>query len=336
MLKFLVLGDFHYKKNMYAATLTDLDSILQRAKDEAVDFVIHTGDFCNDYLGSPELLHDYLENAYGLPVFGIYGNHELETKGNTMQLINRCLSNQQVTFGGQNEGYWYYDFKSCRLVGLDSNYSYNETTKQWQHNLPASWGAPADNILKDSFSPDQLDWLDRVLSQAEKQHKKVIVFSHTGLSGKWASSADAEDVRKLFAKYSNTVIMSINGHLHTDHFCLVDGIAYFDVNAVVNGFWMPSDTDHYNDDQTFTRECVDEQGVVTGMETFSLRKLTQGKNTWFFKDPLSAVVEIADDNSIKVKGSATSWLYDVIPSYKADCIGPAIPDRFVGSDIRNV
>ena len=45
MLKFLVIGDFHYKKNMYASTVADLEAVLQRAHRENVDFVIHTGDF---------------------------------------------------------------------------------------------------------------------------------------------------------------------------------------------------------------------------------------------------------------------------------------------------
>lgn len=327
MLKFLVLGDFHYKKNMYASTLAHLAAVLARAKNEQVDFVIHTGDFCNDYQGSQELLDAYLNNIYALPVFGIYGNHELETRGNTMSFVTPKLGNQQVVFADVDAGYWYYDIKGYRLIGLDTNYSYNESTGQWEHNLPGSWGPPAENIQKDSLSPAQLSWLDSVLAQAHTQNKRVIIFSHTGLSGEWASSPDAQIVRDCFSKYPGTVVLSVNGHLHCDHFCVKDSIAYFDVNAAINGFWMLCDGYHYAQEHTFTREKLDDNNHVIGVEDIPLNTLTQSRNTWYFTDPLSAVIEISDDGKISIEGAKTQWMHGVLPPNTYDCIKPEIPSR---------
>ena len=75
MLKFLVFADLHYKKGMYTAPVESLHAILDRAAKENVDFVIHCGDFCNDYKGSPEITDAYLNNRHHLPVYGIYGNY---------------------------------------------------------------------------------------------------------------------------------------------------------------------------------------------------------------------------------------------------------------------
>ncbi len=64
---------FTIKKGMYAATVENIEHILSLAHDEDVDFVVHAGDLCNDYAGSPELMRAYHQNGYGLPTYGIYG-----------------------------------------------------------------------------------------------------------------------------------------------------------------------------------------------------------------------------------------------------------------------
>ena len=328
-MKFLVLGDFHYKKGMYASTVADLDEILQRAYDEDVDFVIHTGDFCNDYVGSPEILKTYLDNKYNIPVFGIYGNHELETRNNNMAFTTAHLCNRAVEFGGADTGYWHYDFGEYRLVGLDTNYSFNEEVREWQHNLPASWGPPQGNKNGDSIAPEQLKWLDGIIAQAYDRKQKVVVFSHTGLSGEWASSPDAKAVREIFEKYKGTVSLCVNGHLHTEHFCVKDGIPYFDVNACINGYWRVCDTHHYTDSHTFTREKFAEDGSIIGTEEVRLNTLTQSKNTWFFASPLSAVVEIKDNGELKITGAKTTWRHGLLPPVTVDCIKPEISDRII-------
>lgn len=322
MLKFLVFADLHYKKGMYASTMAHLEAIMQRAHDENVDFMIHMGDFCNDYAGSPEIVEMYLNNRYGLPVYGIYGNHELETTGNSMENVTPLLCNRDVAFGKGGAGYWYCDIGNYRLIGLDTNYSYNAALTQWQHNAPASWDAPDGNLYSDSLGPEQLKWLEATIADAAEKGLKALVFSHDGLSGEWQSSPDAEAVRRMFARYKGTVIMCLNGHLHSDHFCIKDDIAYFDVNTVLNGYWKVSDTHHYTDEHTFIREIPGTDHT----ENVRLNSLTQSTNTWFFEDPLSAIVGI-DADGIRIKGSTTRWKYGIAPSDQADGVRPAITDH---------
>ena len=130
MLKFLVFTDSHYRKGMYRTGVEDLQKILRRAHEENVDFVVHAGDMCNDYQNSPEFINAYLNNSYDLPVYGVFGNHELES-GNTMEFVAPRLCNRKVHFGEPiyNEttaGHWYTDIKGYRLIGLDTNFVYRQ------------------------------------------------------------------------------------------------------------------------------------------------------------------------------------------------------------------
>ena len=327
MLKFLVSADLHYKKNMYASTVAHLNKILDRANREGVQFVVHLGDLCNDYIGSRELVQSFLLNKYDLQVFCVIGNHELESKDNNISVVKELLSNKHLNYGSDDGGYWYYDISDYRLIGFDTNYSYNSGIESWEHNKTASWGAPKGNLYENSLSPKQLYWLDGILSDAKSQGKKVIVFSHEAVSGEWSSSPDSDAVRNLFKKYDSTVLMCLNGHLHTDHFCVKDNIFYLDVNAALNGYWAVSDGQHYADEHTFTREVFDGEGNTVGTEEAQLNKLSQAKNTWFFEEPLSAKVEIGDDGTIKVIGDITEWKYGVLPPIMPDGVIPQIKNR---------
>ena len=62
MISFLVFADLHYKKGMYAVSVQDLKQIMARAAENHVDFVLHAGDFSNDYSGSPEIVKEYLKD----------------------------------------------------------------------------------------------------------------------------------------------------------------------------------------------------------------------------------------------------------------------------------
>ena len=54
-IKFALFSDLHYCENLYLTSLADMDRILERANENKVDFVIHAGDFCNNYSESPEI-----------------------------------------------------------------------------------------------------------------------------------------------------------------------------------------------------------------------------------------------------------------------------------------
>lgn len=301
---------------MYAVSVQDLKQIMKRAQENNVDFVIHAGDFCNDYKGSPEIVKEYLKNKYDLSVYGVYGNHELESADNSMETVTPLLTNDPNVVW--ENGYYYFERQGYRFICADTNYSYNENAGCWEHNRTASWGAPAGNLYPDSLGTEQIKWLESVLTDAAQKRIPCILVSHAGFVEGRKCSPDTQAVRRIIGKVNGitpgTVKMCINGHYHTNHLETMEDVLFFDVNAVINGSWVPKKEQHYTDEQTFQLEHYDCEGNYQGVETVPLPKLWQSVNTHYFRQPLSAVVTIHDDGRIDVKGSKTGWLYDVEPA----------------------
>lgn len=334
-IKLCIFADMHYKKGMYISSVEDMHRIIDRAHDNDADLVIHVGDMCNDYRRSPELIEAYLKNKYDMPVYGIYGNHELESRENSMELVTPKLCNRDVIWatddgkiGDGSIAYYHFDINGFRIVALDTNYSMNTQTSEWEHNRTASWGAPAGNKKNDSLGDRQLVWLEGILNDAAEKGLRCLIFSHVGFSGKWYSSPDTERVREIIRavneKRSGTVLMSVSGHLHTNHHAMIDGVVHFDVNTTRNGLWLPETKEHYTD-QTYTFADYDENGKETARYERPISEAWMSKQTWFFDRPLSAVVTVDKNGSINIEGESASWYCGVEPDEKYG-IAPKISD----------
>jgi len=340
-LTFTLFSDFHYKENMYTVSIADLRSILKRADDTNSAFVMSGGDFCNDFAGSPELTNTYLnyikEDGSLLTAYNIYGNHELETTGNSMENVTPTLTNDKSVIWGtadgsfdSNIGYYYFENSGFRIVCVDTNYSLN-SSGEWVHNAPASYGAPSGNTKANSLGDVQLEWLEKVLTDAANKGISCIVMSHDGFSGKFAtSSSDAATVREIYSKVNaikaGTVIMSINGHHHTNHQGYNDGVFYFDMNTTRNGYWYnnSSNTKHYSADDTYLYEQYDDDGNLIDTYEKPINDLYQSKNTYFFAEPVSAVVTVDEFGTITIDGTETNWMYDVNPDTSASGVEPRV------------
>lgn len=327
MLKFTVIGDFHYRKKMYATSVDDMERIVENSHEENVDFILHMGDLCTDYTNSPELLSVLFKNKYNIPVYGIMGNHELEND-HTPDMIIPHLSNRQVNFGSPiyNEtkaAHWYTDLGDFRLIGLDTNFVYLPDKKQWERKM--KFIRPADSILDLSLAPLQIEWLEKTIKDAAELGKKVLVASHAPfIKDPWIyESPDYAEVQKIFAKYPHTVLMALNGHIHSDNFEVRDNVAYFDVNTTRLGCWWHQDEHHYLPEHTFKFSNYDNNG--NKIETFDMpyRDLSQGINSWFFEEPLWAIATVTTDGHITIKGRKTKWACDVVP----DSDNPGLYER---------
>ena len=333
-LTFTLFSDFHYKAGMYPATISDLNTIMQRAEDSGSAFVLSAGDFTNDAMGSPELFEAFLNYTTGegtvLPAYNIYGNHELEA-GNTMAFMTPLLTNDANVVWGtadgsydENIGYYCFEKEGFRIICLDSQYSYNPTSGVWEHNYSGSSGWPSGNTLGGSLGPSQLAWLEAVLMDAAEKDIPCIVVAHDGFSGLgWATtSPDSETIRGLYRKAndanSGTVLMSINGHIHTNHQGWNDGVFYFDTNTVRNNWWQETAVDHYTDEHTFMYEEYDEEGNLIATYEKPLNSLTMGAKTWFSADPLSCVITLSADGMVQVDGAQSDWVYGIAPDTSTD------------------
>ena len=317
-LTFTLFSDFHYKAKMYPTTIADLKSILDRADATNSAFVMSAGDFCNDALGSPELFNAY-HNYYTqegelLKAYNIYGNHELESKNNSMEVVTALLTNDSSVVWGTADGtydssvgYYYFESNGFRIVCTDNNYSWNPTGEYWEHNRTKSYGAPSGNTNTYSLGPEQLAWLESVLTDAANKDVPCIIVEHS-------TSTDVSAIyRKVNDINPGTVLMCISGHTHTDVQELDDGVFHLVCNTTRNGEWIDGGIEHYTSEHTFMYEDYDSEGNLLSTYEMSLGSLSQGDNTWFFTDPLSAVITINEYGVIVVDGYESSWAYDIVP-----------------------
>ncbi|MBO5480179.1 MAG: hypothetical protein J6A63_03200 [Clostridia bacterium] len=375
--KFSVFADFHYKENMGVSTIADIHQMMKKAVDNKADFIIQMGDFNNDAVGGPELYKAYLENAYDMPAYGIYGNHELEGNDAFMEFVTPRLTNRsdEVTWGTEDGkmraevGYYYFDVNGMRMICLDTDYYFNTQKQAWEHVLPE--GATRTDIYRNpdgtamyfdkttgeevpagtanattksaasrihSVGDVQRAWLTKVLDDAIEKKLPCLVFMHAPASGisTWSNQGgDRAEVRAIFkaanAKRAGTVMMVLNGHAHTNHLEMAEDILWMDVNTVHNGYWMSADsiTSKYGDyashwhydskTMKFNVENYDKDGNFLGYtavdmdQQYSSKGLKQGKQTWYFDQPLSAIVSVSASGRIKVQGMETNWLYNVAP-----------------------
>ncbi|MBR2406192.1 MAG: metallophosphoesterase [Clostridia bacterium] len=335
--KFCVFADFHYMKQVYPVTQEHLDAILRRAVDNKVDFVVQLGDFCNDILVAPEITRYYTENPYDLPAYGVYGGHDLEyvefsgkdlPRDNTMGPVTKLLNSdddvvwgtEDGTIGDGSIGYYYFDCGGFRFVSVDSQYSQNPETGEWMKNI--TYHCEKGQQRSDRLGDKQLAWLENVLTDAAHKDIPCIIFAH---SPAWHGYGGTEpEVKELFDKVNGirkgTVMACFNGHLHTNRPTkMVDNVLYIDINATINAWWMGAKAKpHYTAEHTYEYTEYDANGNAVSKRQRPYIELWQGQNTWFVKEPLSAIVTVDTDGTVTVDGMETDWVYGIAPETPED------------------
>lgn len=327
-MKFLVFADFHYARNRFS-TVEQLRKIIEKAKNNNADFIIHGGDFCNDYAHSPEIVNELMNS--GLMFYGCYGNHDTEGKDDFMSFVSPFMTNDNNAVWGTNDGkigegnigYFYADKGNLRIITVDTNHYYDCDTGELVRTATGLNMAPIKHKVRNCLGEKQLLWLERVIDDAAEKDLHCVVVSHAGFSGLkgWefaGTSCDAQKAREIFNKANlkkkNTVIMSVNGHYHTDHLDVLDNMVYFDVNTLACGYWQVDKEPHYNDNHTFDTYEYDNEGNEICKITRKFTDTFFADQTWYFSEPLSAIVEIDDEMNVKVSGMECDWLFGIAPS----------------------
>ena len=328
-MKFLVFSDFHYKKMMYPATVSHLKEIFDHARECGAEFTVQAGDFCNNYLGSPELVRAYLDNVDGFAVFGCYGNHDLESCDNSMAVVTPLLSNRQSELvygtpdgkiGDGSIGYYYTDIRGYRFIFTDTNYSLTPDG-DYEHNRTASWGRPKENTLPDSLGEVQLSWLERVISDATDKGLSCITVSHASFNCANRPSPDAERVGKIFkdanARRAGSVILAISGHAHVCDIAEAEGVTYFACPAVINGIWRSkkfypyAESDESNPEYTFDFEDYDSDGNLLEVRKMAYSKLSMGAQSLFYDKPAYAAITLEDGKAPVIEVSEMNFAYGI-------------------------
>ncbi len=279
-MKFLVFSDIHYNPGVSpSGDEAALEALIERAKQNECDFILSGGDFCfgpaNDdvkrYLG--------IFNDCGIPSYHSLGNHDTD---------NSPLK-EVIKYYKMPNNYYYFDDKGYRMIICDANYFLHEG--KYYHFDLGNYYPHMPSSVRGIMPPEQLEWLKEAIDSSEYP---CIIFNHEGINREKDGIHNMDSVREVIdsanKKKKHSVLMVINGHHHTDSICILENVAYFNLNSA--SFQVA------NEHNFFPEELVKKYSVVNRLV--------------FFESPLSAVITL-DKSNIKIEGTDGRYFMDITP-----------------------
>ena len=282
--KFCVFADIHYKPGVWGfpnSTKEWLGRILERAKSEKCDFVIHCGDMCHN----PPAVKDYIDyyNGFELPTYHVLGNHE--TDGCSYEDVLKTFKLEK--------GHYFFDRNGFRFIVLDTNYFYRKKTDSYVH---FGKGVKEDGDQWGRMPKEQCEWLEKTIDSSPYP---CVTFSHLSFERAGGKKVIRDIFERANAKTPGKVRMAINGHYHCDFLRILNDILFFDVNSA-SYQWIGGKRAH----KFYPVEYFQKIGMGD-----KARKVP-----WIaYNDPLCAIVTMTTDGVVEIKGMKSSFACDVTP-----------------------
>ena len=248
MIRFLVFGDLHLED------CTDgedrLETILNHAKEEQVDFIVSLGDLCfptEKYAHVVEKI-----NHCGIPVHHTIGNHD----------VQEWEIGHSLRFLGKEKPYEAFEFGEYRFIILDTCYWQSEAG---EFHFPNRQRIPSRYPL---VPREQLEWLEEQLADG----KETVIFSHMSLVNPFARRgiANKEEVQQVLA--GKNVRLCMNGHDHGSDLKWVGNVPYYTVSSASQFCWWDAKGERvenlfYKDPLHVIVELEKDEIRIQGMES---------------------------------------------------------------------
>lgn len=289
--KFCVFADIHYVPGTFPNSTKEwLGRVIDHAKAEKCDFIIH----CGDLTSCPVRYADYVNfyNDCGLPAYHVIGNHDDD--GNDHQETLKAYRMEC--------GHYFFDRNGFRFVITDPNYiKYGDgKIAHYSKGNYFKKNSAAGDVIG-VMPPDQLVWLKETI---ENSPYPCIVFSHQSFERPTGNAChNYREVLDIFdaanRKSPGKVRMAINGHHHRDCIRTLNNVVYFDLNSA-NFDWIGTNRAHTK----YTKEYLEKNGL----------KHKDGKVPFVaWDDPIHAIVTMDADGSIKIDGMESKFACGVTP-----------------------
>ncbi len=202
----------------HALSYNKIYDAMTHFKKENVDFVICLGDLtddCVDIKDNPKALKRLIEmiDSFGIKFYSLMGNHDYQSF--TREEFNSLTNGAYPPFKIENE-------KSV-LIFLDCNYKNDGTIYE----------AGKVDWTNTCLPQDQLDALKIALNSAKEKY----IFMHQNIDSGVEEHHivhNAKEIRKELEKATN-VKMIIQGHYHSGHESIINGINYHTLPAMCEG-----------------------------------------------------------------------------------------------------
>lgn len=209
--KFGLITDLH--QDIMHDALDRMKVFVQHMKKFSPDAIIQIGDFAHPGEKNKEVI-DLFKNAHR-EVLHVIGNHDTDA-GFTKE---QCIS-----YWGMSARYYVKEVNGISVVVLDGN---DKGSPTYTEGYPSY------------INEEQKLWLEERLKEIKKP---IIIFSHQPLAGP-ASVDNAEEIQDILSKYSDKILLAINGHTHIDAILDVKNVSYVHINSA-SYFWMGGQYKH--------------------------------------------------------------------------------------------
>lgn len=269
--RFLVFADIHH--DLIPDAPERLRQIIARAEAEKVDFIVELGDFCFPLPHNQDFKAAWDSTA--VRRYHVLGNHDMDKNTKADYTAYWEMPGTHYTF----------DKGPFRFVVLDSNFFNNPDGSFAPYTHANYFSKPG----RDSFSPEQLQWLEALLKDKSRVY---CLFSHAPVNDGYAEVRQNRALHEILtrARAAGTRIAgAFAGHIHSDNYHRIDGINYMQVNSAsyIWGGGAFKETRRYPEDVH--------------------KKYSALKYTINYETPLSAVVEITADGSVAIQGAVSRY-----------------------------
>ena len=260
LLNCAVVSDTHADSNLFR----DRTDTLRKAyagigeSSRKIDVLLNIGDITNSGSKKDYRTQKRLEKAYIRPSHTVacFGNHDSwngsadphydEAKRLYLQYIaGKGIDSKTVYYAAQIDGYYFI------CLGTES--------LDLHENLP-------------TYSAEQLQWFDRMLTEAEKTDLPVFVLSHLPITGRngIGSSPLPQTVDEILQSHagSGKPIFFFSGHCHDFTPAILD--------SANNVYYINMPSTEYNDQTEYV--CNDNGGMGLAMEIYADKVILKARN----------------------------------------------------------
>jgi len=267
-LTFGLVADVHH--GMIPDTQARLESFLEDAKKQKVDFIIQLGDFCHGVEKSKPFLRTW--NNFAGPKYHVLGNHDMD-----------LTSKEEVMdFWGMESNYYGFEEKGIRFLVLDANFLYQDG-KFIPYNKANFY---VDSNLRTFIDKEQIEWFGAELAASQLP---VVVISHQSLWHYQWGVKNRLSLQKLMEQHAEKVICCFNGHNHIDFHHQQNGINYLEVNSM-------------------SYQWIGEQHKTSRYPPELLKEYKWLEHLAPYEDPLYAFVEISPEGVLAMTGKKSKWM----------------------------
>ena len=276
--KFSVFADIHHYPGVFCTDACKrLQTIIDRAVAEKVDFIVSLGDFNHS---APHFTDIFATaDASPIPIYHVMGNHD--TDGASLEDV--------LKYYNMPAEYYYLDLNGFRFIMLDTNY-YRHSNGCTHYQFRNYFDFPQ---TRETMPDEELEFLEKTIASSPYL---CILCSHASLErhhhggGGLTNQPEVREIIRRANEKERKVIMSLNGHHHRDNLRIVDNVAYFDVNSA-SFDWLSKPQELFPEELRNAYEMVDHQAI--------------------FSDALSAIVTVNDNGTIKIDGCKSDFLHGV-------------------------